>query len=286
LRIPLIIAGDARLAGGWSKSNEENGLKKRTQIAALLVCGQLVCGLAHAQAQKSASQSYALMSLIGDSLSLVNYGGAGATPGSKVEQNVHQDTPVKESTFDTMVLTTAAEAVGRLQPDAPREILSTRNAAMFRLQDQIFVNNDASRAVRNSLKGLLKDYNSTRLIIVTKHRDPVQLPLQSGAYGVGALDGLGFYIDNTVKLADPTTGKVGWGVIGAYVFVNLRLVDAKTLEVIRELPIASTREVPRTGAQKDMTWEKMSDVDKVKFVQGMITEAINDAMPKLLKPAP
>ncbi|MEJ0048471.1 MAG: hypothetical protein WDN04_21920 [Rhodospirillales bacterium] len=236
-------------------------------------------------AQTKTQASYAVMSLIGDSLSLVNYGGAGATKGVKVEQNVHQDIPIKETTFDATALDAVAQAIRKAQPDAAQELLQTRNVTLFRMQDRIFDTSDAAINVQTSLRVMLRDHNATQLILLTKHRDIVAMPLESGAYGGGTLDGIGFYVDNSVKLKDPVSGKVGFGYIGAYMFITFRLVDARTLKTIREIPVANYKPLPRTGTG-EVTWEKLTDVEKVKFVQGLIRETVEDTIPKLLSGAP
>jgi hypothetical protein len=250
---------------------------------AFLLC---LCWLGTADAQTRAAPTYAVMSLVGDNLPLIIYTGTDTGPGIKVQQKGYFDNPIKSNIFDAMTLNVMAEGVRKLRPDAATDVLQTRNTTLLRMQDRIFdAGSDAAQKVRNSLKTLLADQKATQLILLTKHRDEVELPLASGAAGVGVLEGLGFYVDNTVRLRN-ASGNVGFGVIGAYAFMTLRLVDAKTMNVIREIPLTTYRALPRTSEHpEDQTWEKLTDRQKADFIQDLVTDPLSTAMPKLLAPA-
>jgi hypothetical protein len=258
----------------------------RTCVAGLLVCGLLYWGASQAQTPVAVPRNYVVMSLIGDNLSIVNF--EGGDTGSRLNKNRNYDIPIKENTFDATVLNAIAKRVRTIDPDAAQDVLETRNATLFRLQDRIFESTDSAKAIRESLKGLLKDRNATRLILVTKHRADTHIQLAHETVGSGTLEGLGFYVDGRITLINTATLQGGFGLIAPYMYVTFWLVDAKTMEVLRELPATEAITLEKMGSRdaEPTSWDRLDDARRIRLIKFMIERTVNTVMPKLLAPTP
>lgn len=260
---------------------------KRTVIAGLWLCCLGLHGQALAQGQtqtKTAPLVYAVMSLIGDTLTIVNYGAA--QTGNRIDQNRRIEIAISENALDASALNAIAPALRARQPDAALDVLETRNATLRKLQDKIFANDDAGKGARESLKALLKEHNASRFILITKHKAEAQIQMSNSVVGSGSLEGLGFYIDGSMRLTNSSTLESGYGLIAGYVYATAWLVDAKTMAVLKELPIIKTRAMMKTGSRDNevSSWDALSEVQRVRFIQSMIRDSMSEAIPKLLSP--
>lgn len=256
---------------------------KRLRIALALVYCLGSYGQAQAQS-KTAPTVYAVMSLIGDTLSIVNYGRQ--QTGNRLDQNSHIDIAISENALDASALNAIAPALRAREPDAALDVLETRNATLRRLQDRIFANDDAGKAARESLRALLKDHNASKFILITKHKAEAQIQMSNGVFGSGSLEGLGFYIDGSMQLTNSSSLQSGYGLIAGYVYAKAWLVDAKTMVVLKEVPIIKSRAMMKTGTRDNevTSWDTLSDVQRVRFIQNMIRDSMSEAIPKLLSP--
>jgi hypothetical protein len=271
------------MLAGIGRDRKSNGEVTMLKKGLAAIAGWLLLGGAPAaNAEPAAPVTYVVMSLIGDNLTIVNPE-QGQT-GSRLDQNRHYDIPIKENTFDAAALNAVVDSVKKIQPDAAQEVLQTRNATLYRLQDGIFEGSAAGKGIRSSLQRLLKEHNATYFIIVTKHRAAAQIQLGNRMTGTGFLEGLGFYIDPRMRLTDSANGERGLGLIAPYAYVDLRLIDAKTMEVLREVPVAHARALQKMGSLdfESRAWDQMSDEQRVRIVRTLIRQTIDEAMPKML----
>jgi len=225
----------------------------------------------------------------------------GVTTGSRLNQEPILSTPVKDTTFDDAAVSAIAGAIRERDPGAMVEILPGRNTGWYGLQDKLFESSSAAKDAREVLKAALKARKAGYLIVVTKRRSRMQLLadgrlfaaaqlqlLSGSASDSKRLEGIGFYVDDTVRVQDLKTLDRATGVLASFVNVTLRLVDAKTLEVTRDLIVMNSKIIAISKPLEAgfSAWDEATEAQKLDSLQGLIRASMKEAVPKLLNKAP
>jgi hypothetical protein len=245
-----------------------------TAWAALGLCGALVL-----QAHAGPVEKIALVSAIGDSISLVVYR---PTVGSHLDQNRVQVFPVPNNEFDDTAVAAATQAVkrwaganGTVTVVTPALEMAARasTVASGRLQ--------ASEA----LKAALQDGGATHLLLFTKHRSVAMLRLRNSSPGSGMLEGLGFYIDRSLPTRRADTRERGIGFIAPYAYFKISLVDVATWEVLKSESIMASSAVSSARDEEGVDpWNALSAEEKVALLKRLIRTETARVVPLLLGP--
>lgn len=248
--------------------------------ALLAGVGGLAVAAAWAQTGDAATERYAVLSLIGDKLTMVGY----RTPlGSNIDQNDRRIMPISSPVFDNAALLGVDDAIKRLQPKAATTLLSSRDPKLFALQENSLEQPaDAADAV-GAIKALLQQSKATRLILLSPYRAEARFQMRENLVGSGRVGGLGFYLDRVMRVTLVDSGERGTGYMAPYAFFAVSLIDATTLKTLRRKLITESEVVP-TSASKAATvpWETLSDVQKVEALQRLIRRGVDSAIPELL----
>src|SRR6266700_937728 len=204
-------------------------MDRLTRLLCLAACVVLsIPSIGHAA--DGESRTYAILSLIGDKISVV---GHESTTGSNKDQNRHDTMPLSDRVLDNTAVRAVDNAIKRLDPRATTVSLASSDPELYELQDKLFDPQEQSLALRESIKVMLQNQNATHLVLITKHRSEAKLRLAHEYRGSGKIEGVGFYLDATL----PTTRSdhaIGMGFLAPFAYIKVVLVDAKTMAVIRE----------------------------------------------------
>ena len=107
------------------------------------------------------------------------------------------------------------------------------------------------------------------MILLTKVRDSAKVPLYDTSIGVGTVQGIGFYVDNDIRLKIRETGNSADGLLAPFVYVRLSVVDVQSgeavrEEVVREMRTYSTAQNPNAagplhGTAAPAAWRRSCD---------------------------
>jgi len=121
---------------------------------------------------------------------------------------------------------------------------------------------------------------ATHLIIALKNRDDARLRVADGMVGLGKLEGLGFYVDNVMRMTNSETGEGAVGFVAPFAYIRFLLVDLNTGATLREQVV---RESHAVSSQKaTVAWDALPAEQKVQLLQHLIRTAVDDAIPELL----
>lgn len=249
----------------------------RRRVLAAMAAACLATSAGHAEAQ--AARSYAFMSLIGDKLTVV---APRTGTGTSLDRNQHQDFATTDDGLDVAAMRAAEAVVQRADAGAPTMLYATRDPKLFALQEALVESEGLSAELAQSLKQLLADSKATHLVLITKSRSDARIPVQDGHIGVGRLTGLGFYVDRHTVIRNVDNGHKSTGFVAPYAHLRLSLLDAKTLQGIRQV---ATRDATRLDANPTSIrgpWADLSAQQKVEALQKRVTESVTQAMPALL----
>lgn len=253
---------------------------RRTVLLGAAALGSAPC---LSLAADNAEQRYAVMSIIGDKITLV---GQRQSVGSNLDQNERRVIAISAPALDNSALLAVDDVVKRLQPKAVTALLASRDPKLFALQDQpLDKPGDAAESVA-AVKTLLQQTKATRLILVAPYRAEARFQLQDSFIGSGKISGLGFYVDNITRIKLVNSGESGEGYLAPYAYISVSLIDADTMVTLRRQLLTESRLVP-TSAAKNATlpWDALTNDQKVEMLQALIRRGINRAIPELLSGA-
>jgi hypothetical protein len=249
----------------------------RRSLGACLGAASLSFALPPAVGQSR--NAYAVLSLVGDKLSVVTHL---VVSGGHMDRNDKQDITLQDDAFDVAVARAVRDAIGGAGEVA---LFSTRDPAVFALQDQL--GSGPSDAIPPELtsaaRELLAASKATQFILITKHRGDVSIAMRDGHVGDGKVAGLGYYIDQDLRSRNLDTGVTSIGLLAPFAYLTATLIDAASLRTISQASsMASKAYLTGEYKQAGAPWDILSPSEKVNALVGVIKTAVSDAVPKVL----
>lgn len=249
---------------------------RRVMGALLLALGSWVTS-----ARAADAPVYAVLSLVGDSLGIVV---SEPRTGSHLDRNRRETpVPVTGDVFDSAVVLATAQAAAQRVPGAQFSALNTRSPSLFKDQHERFPIIGNTLAWPVAIGEALSAQGATHLILVTKHRAATRIEFLDADTGSGSLEGLGFFVDGTLKVRDADRKTEGTGFVAPYVYVRLALVEVASGQVLRTQAVTAASPVPSTrrDAAVGNPWEALSPVEKVNAIRSLIAREMARAVPLL-----
>lgn len=246
------------------------------------VCCVLLAPLAGRAADESVP-NVAFLSLAGDSITTQFF--ARGT-GSKMDGNRKMVMPIENPVFDMEAIQSANKVFKQLRPGVKTTLLVTADKGLFQAQNDLFDAVDANKDNRTYLGSLLSNRAVTQLVLITKNRAYAEFKVDNGMVGSGRLEGLGFYMDNETRLMNGRSLVIGSGFVASFVYLKVRLIDAQTLNVLKEVNVKeSDLNVNYQITQvHQVAWDATTSEQKVRRLNEVLAGAMGDAIPALLKP--
>jgi len=219
---------------------------------------------------------YAVASLVGDGILVVV---ADNSVGSHMDRNQREFHPIKSQELDQSVLLAVDEALQKRDPAAKPILLGVSTAALRQMQLRALDGAD-SKPMIEAIRPAAQKAGATHLILALKNRDDARLRTGNGMVGVGKLEGLGFYIDNDMRMVNTKTGEGTQGFISPFAYIRFLLVDLATGATLREQDVIQSHAVASQKAT--FAWNALTAERKVQLLQHLIREAVEDAVPELL----
>lgn len=232
-----------------------------------------------ASAQAPASPRYALMSAVGDHMTVVH---ARMQTGSRLDRNEHERVALPERALDRMALKHLDAALKRATPQAEVAVLTAASGRLLDLQRDALAARRPSEALAKAFADVLPKGGADRLLLIIKHRGEASIPVIDGRIGLGRLEGVGFYVDPVARLRSPTTGYIGTGFLAPFAYVRLVLADASGRVLAeREIEAAESHTIADARGALD-AWNVMSAQQKIEAVDRLLQRHIDSEVPKLL----
>jgi len=246
----------------------------RLALACLTVSS---ASLVHAAA---GDDSYAVVSLIGDEMSIVRYE---PSVGSSLDQNVRQAVPMPDRHFDQLAARSAIDAIHRADPEASSQAIAIADDASFGDATTLFANDGTLPALLTKVRPLLPHPDTHYLVVISKYRSDAHLRTANGAIGSGKLSGLGFYLDSFKRMRSTNTGERGRGLVAPFAYVMVSLVDLRTGAVVRSQDSAETTTRANVGSQATLDpWDALTAEQKVRILDNLVRRAVLRAASQLV----
>ncbi len=223
----------------------------------------------------------AFLSLIGDKLNTEVFK---HNVGSNMDPNRRMVMPITSPVFDAEAVQAANTAFKKLRPGVKTTLLVTQDPGLYAAQNNLFDAADDNKDNRTYLGSLLKNRAVTQLVVITKQRGYAEFRVENGAVGGGRIEGLGYYLDNETGLRNSRSLATGTGFVAAYVYAKVRLVDAETLNVLKEVTVKGSDlnlNYDITNAEQ-AAWNALTSEQKVARMNEVINGSMNEAVTNLL----
>ncbi len=224
-------------------------------------------------------RSYAVLSLMGDRIAVVAFQ---MTTGSHLDTNDRSSFPVADGVFDKMALLAAMQALKRVDAAAKVTLYAPRAPGLFEDQDRFFV--AGKLQLPADVHAAIREGGSTHLLLITKRRADARMQALRGKIGSGKVEGLGFYVDNSIRTRSGATGESGHGMLAPYVYMNVCLVDVLSMEVLAKQAIESTSTYSGADAKEGThPWDALTAEQKVAILRDSIESSLAETIPKLMR---
>jgi len=230
-----------------------------------------------AAAQAADAPRYAVLSLIGDRLLLVQRLPATET---QPERNLIEFLDLDAKVFDQTAVLAVNGALKRANPSAQPILLEARDASLYSAQAALLEHGGFE-----PLRKLLAGTKATHLILITRLRYEAMLQTESGHLGSGPLEGLGFYLDRTKQLVRSDTGQNAVGFLGPFTYFQVSLYDLARRQVVKQEQVVASRTLSAARSPEGDPWTALSAEDKVRVLQQMLRGEIARVVPPLVRSA-
>lgn len=246
----------------------------RRQSLITLCAAALNSGSAHA----TEARSYAVISLLGDQITLVY---AAAVTGSNLDRNRHRELPDSTGSLDSAALAATGRAIEQAQRGAQVSLLAVPPSPAHQQGERFVQGNEIG--LPDELVNALDKAAATHVVLLTKLRAPAHIKLKDSAVGVGQLQGLGYYVDRNIGIRTVETGNTGDGMLVAYVYVQLTLADAKTGQVLRRQAMRATQVHP-VAAKPEISdpWDLLAAPQKAERLRRLLEQQLAREIPTLI----
>lgn len=253
-------------------------LRRRTlQGLALLSLGAALAAPAAAQSPKS----YAVVSQLARDISVVT---ANPALGSRLGNNSVTRNPIPQGLLDKFVLNTTRAVLAQEAPGSRVFLVAPLDVDLF--DDLQSVKEGSRVSVPSDAAEAFKSQGSTHLIVFSKHRSEASIRFEDGRAGIGSLEGLGFYVDRSIRARDVDARQSGDGIIAPFIHARATLVELATSRVLRTVEIREAYAIANTRADAASTdvWDALSPTDKVRRMLELLDKHVAPSVKALLAP--
>lgn len=244
--------------------------QSRRQLLASSLMTLALPALAGAEAPR-----YAVLSLVGDSMTIVSFA---PQTGSHMDNSERQVIPLREAELDQAVLLRVESELKKTLPGAAPDLLVPGGAKFY--EQKNFFDGDSWQA-NAALQPALGQLSATHLILLTKHRSSKGLTGVKTTSTVRALEGIGFYVDSGWRERAGNAVVDGSGLLAPYAHLRLSLIDLSTRKVLGHKIIAANGVIPTPAGFAD-AWASVPDAQKMSTLSTLLCAEVARVLPELL----
>jgi hypothetical protein len=161
----------------------------------------LVLLLVVANAAAAADRHYAVLSLIGDKLLVVQYY---QNEGFRSDSSLQASLALDDNALDKTALQAVDLTLRQVEPTDKPVLLVAKDTSLYEKQAELSRTGQTSKELLPAIGPLLRGSGATHLILLTKVKSEARVQsVKDIALGSGMLEGLGFYVDTGRTRARP-----------------------------------------------------------------------------------
>lgn len=237
----------------------------------------LLAGLALGLPAAAQERTYAIMSLVGDQLLIVHQD---LSTGSRLDKNSRKYADLNNPVLDNAMVVAIDDAMRARDKSVKTVLLAARDPALFALQAR-GLDEGPLALLLPVVRPLAQKAGATHLVLASKYRDDSRIRMADGTVGAGRIEGLGFYLNDNMRVQNRNTGAQTTGYIAPFGYFSLALVDLATGDVVSQQLV---REAHAMASQKaTVPWNVLTGEQKARMLEQLIRRETSRAIPELLK---
>ncbi len=258
-------------------ADSDTGRSARRRLIQAAAAAAVTSGFSPLPARAQVARRYAVLSLVGDRLTVVY---AGPVTGTLLDANRQRVVLDAKGAMDQFALAAVGKALENTG-STPAALLGVAPSPLHEQADRLI--DGKSVALPGSLVDALEQNRTTHLVMVTKQRADASIPLVDTRLGVGKLRGLGYYIDMHADIRMVESGATGRGLLAPYVYLKLTLADARTGAVLSQRTCAAARAYAVAQSKTALDpWDVLTSEEKIARLRGLLERELAREMPLLV----
>jgi hypothetical protein len=242
---------------------------------------RLLCLLFAAWTGTALAQTYLILSLVGDRLTIVT---AESQVGSNLDRNRQEIMQLSGSGLDDFAARIAAATIAKIRPSASVITLRAADPSLYTLRNA-WIDTDSIevQALISLVAKLVPASPDAHLLLIAPRRDELELKTARDYRGSGSkVAGLGFYLDKRTRMWRSDTGETATGFLGIFANFQLVLIDMQKNAVeAQERAVVGTTASAARAADKN-PWNALSQEEKIKRLESLMKSEIERLLPQML----
>jgi hypothetical protein len=243
---------------------------------------RLLCLLCVAWTGAAFADTYLVLSLIGDRLTVVS---ADRQVGSNLDRNQQSFVSVTDPALDDFTARVADATIAKVRPAAWVTKLRATDPSLYTLRNSWL---DADAIDVKALVSLVAQLapispENARLLLIAPYRNELELKTDRDYRGSGTkVAGLGFYVDRRTRMFDADTLNSAAGFLGVFAHFQLVLINLQTSVVeAQERAVVGTTFAASRAPDKT-AWNALSQQEKLKTLEFLIKSESERVLPGML----
>lgn len=246
-----------------------NGFNRRQAGLALL--GSVALG-----ARAQAARKYAVLSLVGENLTVVSFK---PQTGSHMDQAEREVVKMPDTSLDEALVLAIEKELLKAQPGSQPQLIVPGGAPHYADQTKFFDGEDFRP--NPALDAAFKQLAATHLLIVTRFRSSGGLKGLRVSSGARNLEGLGFYLDAGWRELRGGVRTESSGLLAPYAHTRFSLVDLATRKLVRHEVSVASKVVDTPPGFRD-PWAAVPMPDKMGALQALLEAEAARLVPGLI----
>ena len=261
----------------------QTSIRSKPSRFIVVLAASLVAMALGTTAAAAEPESFAVVALIGDEISIVNYQ---PVTGSSLDQNSRQQVPMTDAHFDQLATRVTLGTIHRALPDATLQGLAVADRGSFGDTERLLAVDGSLAALVAAVRPRLQRPETHYLVVLSKFRGDARLRASNGTLGSGKIVGLGFYVDAYKRMTSSATGERGRGFVAPFAYVTASLVDLHTGQVVRSESAEETSARANVGPDADLDpWDALTAEQKIRLLDNLLGRALQRVVPRVVAPA-
>jgi len=228
-------------------------------------------------ARAEEAPTYAIVSLLGDRLTVVSHVQPTST---NIGTDHHSELKLATPAIDHAALAATEGALKKAIPEAKTVLLMANDPALYLAQEKVADPDDSAGLLGPQLKTLLSGAKATHLLLLTKIRKDSALVMRYLEGGSGKLEGLGFFVDSNRPMVNRQTGEPYRGFVAPFACFRISLIEVATGRTSSERAGCATGMLPAHSGVS--TWEDVPAEQKLAGLRYVLQSEIVKTMPAIL----
>jgi hypothetical protein len=226
------------------------------------------------------AQTYIILSLIGDHVTIV---GQGSQVGSHLDQNRREVVPLVESQLDDFAVRVADATIAKIRPGASVITLRAADPKLYALRDS-WLDADAIgvRDLLSLVTSQIPPSPDSHLLLITPYLDQPELKTDRDSRGSGKVAGLGFYLDPMTRMRSSDTGESAPGFLGVFAHFQLVLFNLQTSAIEAQERVVVGTTYAAADAPDRTPWNALSASGKTRALASLMKGGIERWLPGML----